>query len=294
VMQADDAFLEGRTDVIPDQKVVGFAGAGPVMNVEEDLAAGFQIMEQIRMRVDQVVKDPKTAEALKPYYPYACKRPAFHDEFLPTFNLPHVHLVDTAPTGVTRINEKGPVHNGKEYPVDVLIYATGFQFMGAGTFNRILGKKGESLAEKWERQGTKTFLGVHSRDFPNLFIVNGPQGGGGVANGTTIAEGQGDYLQWLLTYMRGSKLDVVECTEAEEEAWALHCAEADIASAGMRDCFSYYNAEGAAKPGSLGYYGTQWGRRVKEAKTDPDRYLEFSTSPQGYVWEMEKPPPARL
>ena len=58
-------------------------------------------MEQIRARVDAIVKDPKTAEALKPYYPYGCKRPTFHDEFLPTFNLPHVTLVDTAPNGVS-------------------------------------------------------------------------------------------------------------------------------------------------------------------------------------------------
>ena len=59
-------------------------------------------MEQIRARVDAIVKDPKTAAALKPYYPYGCKRPTFHDEYLPTFNLPHVHLVDTAPRGVAR------------------------------------------------------------------------------------------------------------------------------------------------------------------------------------------------
>ena len=69
-------------------------------------------MEQIRARVDAIVKDPKTAAALKPYYPYGCKRPTFHDEYLPTFNLPHVHLVDTAPVGVSRINENGVVHEG--------------------------------------------------------------------------------------------------------------------------------------------------------------------------------------
>ena len=86
-------------------------------------------MEQIRARVDAIVKDPKTAAALKPYYPYGCKRPTFHDEYLPTFNLPHVHLVDTAPRGVSEINERGVVHDGVEYPLDVLIYATGFQWM---------------------------------------------------------------------------------------------------------------------------------------------------------------------
>jgi cyclohexanone monooxygenase len=59
--------------------------------IQKQLDTNFRIMEQIRARVDAIVKDPKTAEALKPYYPYGCKRPTFHDEYLPTFNLPHVH-----------------------------------------------------------------------------------------------------------------------------------------------------------------------------------------------------------
>ena len=141
-------------------------------------------MEQIRARVDAIVEDPATAEALKPYYPYGCKRPTFHDEYLPTFNLPHVHLVDTAPVGVTKINERGVVHDGVEYPLDVLVYATGFTWMATSTFNMVVGRNGRSLSEKWSTEGTKTFLGLHSRGFPNLFIVTGPQGGGGSFNFT--------------------------------------------------------------------------------------------------------------
>src|ERR1700688_3751747 len=102
---------------------------------QKQLDSNFRIMEQIRARVDAIVKDPKTAAALKPYYPYGCKRPTFHDEYLPAFNLPHVHLVDTAPRGVGEINGRGVVHKGVEYQLDVLIYATGFQWMGTSTFN---------------------------------------------------------------------------------------------------------------------------------------------------------------
>ena len=79
-----------------------------------------------------------------------------------------MHLVDTAPTGVTRINEKGPVHDGKEYPLDVLIYATGFQWMGTGSFQTITGRGGDTLSAKWEREGTKTLLGVQSKGCPIL------------------------------------------------------------------------------------------------------------------------------
>ena len=159
-------------------------------------------MEQIRARVDAIVEDPKTAAALKPYYPYGCKRPTFHDEYLPTFNLPHVTLVDTAPTGVSEINERGVVHDGVEYPLDVLIYATGFQWMATSTFNMLVGRGGRTLSEKWQTEGTKTFLGLHSHGFPNLFVVTGPQGGGGSFNFTDAIDAHADYVIWMLTTMR--------------------------------------------------------------------------------------------
>ena len=159
-------------------------------------------MEQIRARVDAIVKDPKTAAALKPYYPYGCKRPTFHDEYLPAFNLPHVHLVDTAPTGVTRINERGVVHDGVEYPLDVLIYATGFQWMATSTFNMIKGRGGRTLSEKWQTEGTRTFLGLHSNGFPNLFIMTGPQGGGASFNFTDTIEVHANYVVWMLPTLR--------------------------------------------------------------------------------------------
>jgi cyclohexanone monooxygenase len=124
-LQANDDFLAGRVDVFKPQKKHD-RELSPDELLQKQLDTNFRIMEQIRARVDAIVKDPKTAEALKPYYPYGCKRPTFHDEFLPTFNLPHVTLVDTAPNGVARINERGVVHDGKEYPLDILIYATGF------------------------------------------------------------------------------------------------------------------------------------------------------------------------
>jgi cation diffusion facilitator CzcD-associated flavoprotein CzcO len=84
----------------------------PDERVRRQLEKSFRIMEQIRDRVDAVVEDPDTAAALKPYYAYGCKRPTFHDEYLPSFNLPHVTLVDVAPLGVRQINERGVVHDG--------------------------------------------------------------------------------------------------------------------------------------------------------------------------------------
>jgi len=212
-------------------------------------------MEQVRDRVDATIDDPEVAEALKPYYPYGCKRPTFHDEYLPTFNLDHVTLVDTAPLGVQEINEAGIVHNGVDYPLDVLIYATGFQWMATSTFNMVVGRGGRSLSDKWENEGTKTFLGIHSNGFPNLFIVSGPQGGGGSFNFTDAIEQHGDHIVWMLETMREAGHEVVDVESTSEEAYAEHCRKADIATAPLRDCISYYNGEGNAEPGSLAYYG---------------------------------------
>ena len=167
-------------------------------------------MEQIRDRIDAIVEDPATAEALKPYYAYACKRPTFHDEYLPTFNRPNVTLVDVAPLGVQLINERGPVHNGVQYDLDVLIYATGFDFMSRENVGRVTGSDGRSIADKWHDGGTRTFLGVHTAGFPNLFIVCGPQAGGGKFNFIETIEEQTDYVIWMLSTMRDNGHDSVD------------------------------------------------------------------------------------
>ncbi len=248
--------------------------------IQKQLDANFRIMEKIRARVDAIVRDPKTAAALKPYYPYGCKRPTFHDEYLPTFNLPHVHLVDTAPRGVREINERGVVHEGVEYPLDVLIYATGFQWMGTSTFNKVTGRGGRTLKEKWETEGTKTFLGLHSHGFPNLFIITGPQGGGGSFNFTDAIDAHGDYVVWLLKTMRERGAQIVDVLQRVEDEYANHCRASISTTAPLRDCISYYNGEGNAAPGSLAYYGGgKWHKHRIAAQS----------SLEPYVFEEEEP-----
>ena len=153
-MKANDDYLAGKVATFKEAKQYERMLSLEEM-IEKQLDTNFRIMEQIRARVDAIVTDPKTAQALKPYYPYGCKRPTFHDEYLPTFNLPHVHLVDTAPGGARRINALGVVHDGVAYPVDVLIYATGFQWMATSTFNMITGRRSHAEGEMGERRHTQ-------------------------------------------------------------------------------------------------------------------------------------------
>ena len=273
-LQGNDDFLSGKVAELRPQRQFE-KPLSPEEMIQAQLRSNFRLMEQIRARVDAIVRDPKTAEALKPYYPYGCKRPTFHDEYLPSFNLPHVHLVDTAPGGVAEINARGVVHDGVEYPVDVMIYATGFQWMATGTFNMVTGRDGRTLRDKWRDEGVRTFLGLHSQGFPNLFIMSGPQGGGGQFNFTRGIEGHTDYVVWMLTTMRARGAEVVDIKKAPEEAYAQHCREADLLTAPLRDCLSYYNGDGNAEPGSLAYYGgpRKWHELRVAAQSSMEPYV---------------------
>jgi cyclohexanone monooxygenase len=278
-IKANDDYLSGKVADFKERKQHERRLSAEEM-INKQLETNFRIMEQIRARVDAIVEDPRTAEALKPYYPYGCKRPTFHDEYLPTFNLPHVTLVDTAPLGVTRINERGVVHDGREYPLDVLIYATGFQWMATSTFNMIRGRGGRTLNEKWQEEGTRTFLGIHSHGFPNLFIVSGPQGGGGSFNFTDAIDTHADYICWMLETMRDRGARTVDVRKEPEDEYAEHCRAADVMTAPLRDCISYYNGHGDAEPGSLAYYGGgRWHKYRVRAQESLEPY-DFDDIPE--------------
>ena len=273
-LKGNDDYLSGKVADFRERRQYD-RQLSPQELIERQLNTNFRIMEQIRARVDSIVQDPKTSAALKPYYPYGCKRPTFHDEYLPTFNLPHVTLVDTAPLGVSTINARGVVHDGIEYPLDVLIYATGFQWMATSTFNMITGRDGQTLRQKWKDEGVRTFLGLHSHGFPNLFIMSGPQGGGGQFNFTLGIEAHTDYVIWMLKTLRDSNTRVVDIRKELEIEYAAHCREVDIATIALRDCLSYYNGDGGAEPGSLAYYGgpQKWHALRRDAQDSLEPYV---------------------
>src|SRR5580698_4531236 len=134
--------------------------------------ANIEAMMKIHHRIDSIVKDKATAEALKPWYMLMCKRPCFHNDYLPTFNRPNVHLIDTHGQGINEITEKGPVFEGEQYEVDVLIYATGFEVQKTGTYNQIKGANGLDINDK-HQEGVRTLLGIHSQGYPNMFVMGG-------------------------------------------------------------------------------------------------------------------------
>ncbi|WNG42009.1 NAD(P)/FAD-dependent oxidoreductase [Archangium violaceum] len=214
--------------------------------------ADFRKMEEIRARVAAIVKDPVTAEALKPYYYQLCKRPCFHDEYLDTFNRPNVQLVDTDGKGVERITPNGVVVKGKEYPVDCLVYASGFEvssdYTGMLGFD-IRGRGGKSLRDSWAN-GPATLHGMHSRGHPNLMMFSTIQSGWAI-NFVHILDEQSQHAAYIIERCLKRGIEAIEPSEqAQQQWWEVILGRLKMGSAlGGPECTpGYYNNEGA-KPG---------------------------------------------
>ncbi|WP_257458790.1 flavin-containing monooxygenase [Archangium lipolyticum] len=217
--------------------------------------ADFRKMEEIRARVASIVKDPVTAEALKPYYDPLCKRPCFHDEYLDTFNRPNVQLVDTEGKGVERITPNGVVVNGKEYEVDCLVYASGFEVTGDYTRRLgfdIRGRGGKSLRDSWAN-GAATFHGMYSRGYPNLVMFSAPQSGWAI-NFVHILGEQAQHAAYVIEHCLKQGIETIEPTEKAQQQWwevILSTLMKGGTTFGGPECTpGYYNNEGVRPPPS--------------------------------------------
>lgn len=209
--------------------------------------ADYMKMNEVRDRIASVVTDPATAAALQPWYNRFCKRPCFTDNYLPAFNRANVTLVDTAGKGVERITETAIVTGGVEYPIDCLIYSTGFE-TGAPFAQRlgypIIGANGVRLEDKWAK-GALTQHGIGTNGFPNLFIMSVVQSGLSLNFAHMIAE-QAQHMAYVLGRATREGLTRLEVTEAAEQLWADKIDRTAIdQEAFQRECTpSYFNGEG--------------------------------------------------
>jgi cyclohexanone monooxygenase len=180
----------------------------------------FENMERVRQRIADVIKDPATAELMMPWYSQSCKRPCFHDEYLPAFNRPNVHLVDTDGKGVNEINERGVIVNGVEYPVDLLIFASGFE-VTTGYTHRLgfdpKGRNGVSLSEAWA-EGPATLHGVLSNGFPNMFMISTVQGAQATNFVHSITEAA-QHVSFLIEQCVKGDIATIEPETAAQENW---------------------------------------------------------------------------
>jgi len=189
--------------------------------------ANATVREFLHDRIRETVDDPETAELLIPKgYPFGCKRNPLDSGYFETFNLPHVHLVDVKSDPIAAITEQGVrLEDGTEFALDAIVYATGFDAM-TGPLNAIdiRGRGGQLLRDKWA-EGPRTYLGLTSAGFPNLFMITGPQSPSVLSNMPVSIEQHVEFIGRIIGDMRTRGAETIEPTRQAEDAWVAHNQE---------------------------------------------------------------------
>ncbi|GAA2852749.1 NAD(P)/FAD-dependent oxidoreductase [Streptosporangium fragile] len=173
-------------------------------------------------KIRQIVKDPQTAADLCPEYPFGTKRPCMDTNYYETYNRENVHLVNLRRTPIMEITEKGVRTSDKEYTFDAIVYATGFDAMtGALTNIDIRGRGGVSLKEAWSA-GPRTYLGISSVGFPNMFTIIGPGSPSVLSNMIVSIEQHVDWVADAIEYLGRQGLTAIEPTQEAQDAWVDH------------------------------------------------------------------------
>ncbi len=255
--QDEDLVHDGWTDIF--RNLTGTAAKeaakklGRRLTSEERaelmIIADYRKMNQVRARVDAIVKDPATAAALKPWYRQFCKRPCFHDEYLETFNRPNVTLVDTDGRGVERLTETAVVADGQAFEVDCLIFATGFEVGTAYTRRAgydIIGRGGQTLSQHWA-DGLRTLHGLTAHGFPNCFFLGFTQTAITISVPVALSE-QARHVAYVVSEAKARDCRVLEpSAQAEEDYVEEVHSLARLGQRFYRECTpGYYNSEGAA------------------------------------------------
>jgi len=267
--QDEDLVNDGWTDIF--RNLTGIAAKTAAQKLGRRLTpqeraelmemSDYRKMETIRSRAQEIVDDPAVAESLKPYYRQFCKRPCFHDEYLPTFNRPNVHLVDTDGKGVDKFTERGLIANGEEYELDCIIFATGFE-VGTSYTRRsgydVVGRNGQKLSDKWQ-DGLRTVHGLQTEGFPNAFFMGFTQGAVTVNVPQTLNE-QAVHITYMLDKVRQADGTMIEATAEGEQAWVNEMRNKARLGARFRaECTpGYYNNEGVAENPN-GFFSASYG-----------------------------------
>lgn len=209
--------------------------------------ADFEKMEDIRNRVDTIVDDAETAQKLKAWYRQLCKRPCFHDAYLQAFNEPGTELVDTDGKGVERITETGVVVGGREYEVDCIIYASGFE-VGSDYTSRsgfdMTGRNGQKLSEYWAN-GMRTQHGIQVHGFPNAFVVQPSQAANLISNVPHNIVDHARTIAAIVSHAQAAGYSQVDVLKEAEDAWVALILSGAGMMIGSPDCTpGYYNNEG--------------------------------------------------
>ncbi|MGE7602541.1 flavin-containing monooxygenase [Peribacillus sp. NPDC097675] len=185
------------------------------------------VSDFIRNKIKTIVQDTEIAESLLPNYMYGVKRLTLGTNYYETYNRSNVRLVNLRKTPIERITAHGIQTTTAEIPLDVIIYATGYDGMTGPLLRMdIKGRQGISLNEKWENGGrVRTFLGIATNDFPNFFMITGPESPSVIVVMPTAIEQHVDWISNCIKYIENHDIDAIEPSKAAEEAWSKHNRE---------------------------------------------------------------------
>jgi cation diffusion facilitator CzcD-associated flavoprotein CzcO len=243
-------------------------------------SANEEFSEFVANKIRERVKDPVTAEKLVPKdHGFGTRRVPMETNYYETYNRENVHLVDLNESPIQRITETGLRTTERDYDVDVIVYATGFDAV-TGAFEKIdiTGVGGAKLKDKWA-EGPVTYLGVQTADFPNFLMVAGPQAGSGFTNfGRGVEEGV-DWTTQLLCYLRDNNHTTIDTTPEAETAWGRHVMDMyDVVLLGkVKSWFTGYNSniEGRDKMRAVAYNGGAPRYRKRLAEVAANGYEGF-------------------
>ncbi len=254
IPQTEDLVQDGWTRNWAKMTEAMYKGSTPEEMARLRQEADFEKMEAMRQRIAGIVKDPQTAEALKPYFNWMCKRPLFVDGYFETYNRPNVKLIDTKGRGLDRITETGIVFGGEEYEVDCIIYASGFEVASppdrtAGFDMKGVG--GLTLSDYWA-QGRRTLHGILSHNFPNMGVISGLKQAGITWNLTFMNRRQAEHLAALVKWSLDRGVNF-EATEQAEDRWLEVLEQKAVKDdTFLRECTpGYYNNEGKNRRDSI-------------------------------------------
>ena len=209
----------------------GLTFMGVYNNLGLDLAANDTAAGFIRDKIADIVNDPETARLLQPNsHPVGTKRICVDTDYYTTFNRPNVKLVDIKSNPIAEILPHAVRTGGGDYEVDALVLATGFDAMtGSVAKIDIRGRHGRTLNDKWA-EGPRTYLGLMSAGFPNLFIITGPGSPSVLSNMLVSIEQHVDWITDCLSTMRKRGAETIEAMRAAEDKWVDHVNEVAAAT----------------------------------------------------------------
>ena len=218
-------------------------------DVSTDRRANDTMAEFIRKKIREMVQDPETAEKLMPTdHPFGSKRPLIDTDYFETYNRENVELVDIRHSPIQEITPRGIRTDDQEFEFDMIVFATGFDAM-TGTFFKmdIRGRDGLPLKEKWS-EGPKTYLGLQTAGFPNMFMITGPGSPSVLSNMPVSIEQHIDWIADLLQHMREHDIKSVEAEADAEKAWVVHVNEVAEPTMFMQANSWYLGANIPGKP----------------------------------------------